>query len=94
MCFYVFRFTFYVLRFTFYVLRFVISLILFNSRRNPFGLLVSLNSSGGATGNLFWDDGESTGTDIKNSDDKTEFADLLNTFPAASADCSMSDAKV
>lgn len=45
----------------------------FFSRRNPFGLIVSLDSSGGATGNLFWDDGESI-------DSITEKKFLLVTF--------------
>ncbi len=30
-------------------------------RGNPFQLLVALSSSGSATGNLFWDDGDSIG---------------------------------
>jgi hypothetical protein len=30
-------------------------------RANPFQLLVALSSSGNATGNLFWDDGDSIG---------------------------------
>jgi alpha-glucosidase (family GH31 glycosyl hydrolase) len=30
-------------------------------RGNPFQLLVALSSSGNATGNLFWDDGDSIG---------------------------------
>ena len=30
-------------------------------RGNPFQLLVALSSSGGASGSLFWDDGDSIG---------------------------------
>jgi hypothetical protein len=32
-----------------------------NSRRNPFGLIVSLDDVGEATGSMFWDDGDSIG---------------------------------
>jgi alpha-glucosidase (family GH31 glycosyl hydrolase) len=33
-------------------------------RRNPFTLLVAQSASGNATGNLFWDDGDSIGEHI------------------------------
>ncbi|XP_029818190.1 sucrase-isomaltase, intestinal [Manacus vitellinus] len=32
------------------------------SRRNPMGLIIALDDNNNATGDLFWDDGESTGT--------------------------------
>ena len=33
-------------------------------RGNPFTLLVASSSSGNATGNLYWDDGDSIGIDV------------------------------
>ncbi|XP_061227381.1 sucrase-isomaltase, intestinal-like [Neopsephotus bourkii] len=32
------------------------------SRKNPMGLIIALDDNNAASGNLFWDDGESTGT--------------------------------
>uniref|UniRef100_A0A8C8VP34 Maltase n=1 Tax=Pelusios castaneus TaxID=367368 RepID=A0A8C8VP34_9SAUR len=39
----------------------------FYSRKNPMGLIIALDDSGQAAGDLFWDDGESTGRHIRNS---------------------------
>ena len=33
----------------------------FDSRRKPFGVIIALDDQGSASGNLFWDDGESEG---------------------------------
>lgn len=35
--------------------------VLFNSRLNPFGLIIALDEHGEASGSLFWDDGDSIG---------------------------------
>ncbi|GAB0193757.1 sucrase-isomaltase, intestinal [Grus japonensis] len=34
----------------------------FHSRKNPMGLIIALDDNNAASGDLFWDDGESTGT--------------------------------
>jgi len=33
----------------------------FDSRQNPLGLIIALDENNTASGELFWDDGESTG---------------------------------
>lgn len=35
-----------------------------NSRKNPMGLIIALDDNNAASGNLFWDDGESTGEQL------------------------------
>lgn len=36
-------------------------LLLFFSRKNPFGMLIALDDNGQASGQLFWDDGDGIG---------------------------------
>ncbi|XP_030351560.1 sucrase-isomaltase, intestinal-like [Strigops habroptila] len=40
----------------------VVQPLLHDSRKNPMGLIIALDDNSAASGNLFWDDGESTGT--------------------------------
>lgn len=35
-----------------------------HSRRNPMGLVIALDDNNAASGDLFWDDGESTGEQL------------------------------
>lgn len=35
-----------------------------SSRLNPMGLIIALDDNGKASGELFWDDGESRGTNV------------------------------
>ena len=37
------------------------------SRQNSFGLIVAPDQGGNATGDLFWDDGDTVGRPIKNT---------------------------
>ena len=46
----------------FYLFKFNLKLLPLASRLNPFGLIVAIGSNNAATGDLFWDDGETIDT--------------------------------